>query len=111
MVKRMRATLTAIKATLGQRRHWPLGMVGRWLGRVVSGWLNYHAVPGNMVRLQQFHHEVRKLWLAQLRRRSQRHRWTWTRMARLARGHLPKPRILHDYPETRFRARLKAGAV
>lgn len=111
IAKRMRATLAAIKEKLIRRRHWPIGEVGRWLARVMRGWLNYHAVPGNMKRLQQFRDEITKLWLRQLRERSQRHRWTWSRMQRLVRRHLPTPKILHPYPNKRFRARLEAGAV
>lgn len=111
VAKRMRATLAAIKAKLQQRRHWSLGSVGCWLSRVMQGWLNYHAIPGNMKRLQQFRDEVAKMWLGVLRRRSQRHRWNWARMHRLIRHHLPTPRILHRYPKDNFRARFNAGAV
>jgi hypothetical protein len=107
----MREKLAEIKTQLLRRRHRPIGETGRWLKQVVQGWLNYHAVPGNMVRLQQFRDAIAKLWLRQLRRRSQRSRWTWDRMHRLVRRHLPTPRILHPYPHQRFRARLEAGAV
>ena len=57
--------------------------------------------------------EVTRHWLRVIRRRSQRgrSRWTWARMQRLGRKHLPRPHIIHPYPEQRFRARLKAGAV
>ena len=113
VAKRMRATFQAIKVRLRQRMHQPLGETGRWLRKVVQGWLNYHAVPSNINRIQRFVGEVTRTWLQVLRRRSQRgrHRWTWARMQRLARRHLPRPRILHPYPNQRFRARLKAGAV
>ena len=37
--------------------------------------------------------------------------WTWQRMDRLVRKHLPRKRILHPYPRERFHARLKARAV
>ena len=111
IAKRMRATLMAIKQKLHRRRHWSIGSVGRWLARVLRGWLGYHAIPGNMVRLQQFRDELTKLWLNVLRRRSQRHRWTWSRMHRLVRHSLPPLKILHPYPGDRFRARLEAGAV
>ena len=111
IAKRMRAKLAEIKTKLLRRRHRPIGETGRGLRQVVQGWLNFHAVPGNMVRLQQFRDAIVKLWLRQLRRRSQCSRWTWTRMQRLVRHHLPTPRILHPYPDQRFRARLKAGAV
>ncbi len=111
MAKRMRATLQAIKAKLRKRMHRPLGETARWLRRVVQGWLNYHAVPSNSNRIGRFVDEVTRLWLRVIRRRSQRGRcWNWKRMHRLVRKHLPRPRIIHPYPEQRFRARLKVGA-
>jgi len=113
MAKRIRITLQAIKAALRKRRHRPLGETGRWLGRVVQGWLNYHAVPGNSQCLNRFVDEVTRYWLRQLRRRSQRgsRGWTWERMRRLAQRCLPRPRIIHPYPDQRFRARLEARTV
>jgi group II intron reverse transcriptase/maturase len=113
LAKRMRAKLQEIKADLRKRMHHPLGETARWLRSVVQGWLNYHAVPGNSNRIERFVDEVTRLWLKVIRRRSQRGRngWTWERMQRFARKHLPRPRILHPYPHQRFRARLKAGAV
>jgi group II intron reverse transcriptase/maturase len=113
IAKRMRATLQAIKEKLRKRMHCPVGETARWLRRVVQGWLNYHAVPGNSHRIGRFVDEVTRLWLHVLRRRSQRgrKRWTWDRMQRLARKHLPRARIAHPYPSKRFHARLKAGAV
>ena len=108
MAKRLSRTLAAIKVGLIRRRHNPLGKTGRWLGSVLRGWLNYHAVPGNMHRLEQCVEEVTKLWLRQIRRRSQRgrSRWTWKRMTRLVDIYLPSPRISHPYPNVRHRARL-----
>jgi len=111
IAKRMRAKLIEIKEQLQRRRHRPTGETGRWLKQVVQGWNQYHAVPLNMVRLQQFRDAIATLWYGVLRRRSQRARWTWDRVHRLVRLHLPTPRILHPYPSERFRARLKAGAV
>lgn len=111
VAKRLRAALASIKEQLHRRRHRPLAETGRWLERVVQGWLNYHAVPGNMPRLKQFVDGLTRLWLRAIRRRSQRSRWTWPRMQQLVRRHLPRPHILHPYPEQRFRARLKVRAV
>jgi group II intron reverse transcriptase/maturase len=113
VAKRIRAKLQAIQAKLRKRMHRPIGETGRWLRSVVQGWLNYHAVPSNSRRLDRFVSEVTHLWLQVIRRRSQRgrSRWTWARMQRLARRHLPSPRILHPYPNQRFRARLEARAV
>lgn len=113
IAKRMSRTLAAIKEQLRRRRHDPVGKTGRWLASVLRGWLQYHAVPNNMRRLTQFVKEVIKLWRHQLRRRSQRGyaAWPWVRMARLVKRYLPTPRILHPYPQNRFRARLAARAV
>jgi RNA-directed DNA polymerase len=109
----MRRTLAAVKEQLQKRRHDPLGTTGRWLASVVRGWLGYYSVPGNFRCLDQFITEVTKLWLRQIRRRSQRgrSRWTWSRMDRLSKKHLPRARIQHPYPGIRFHARLGAGAV
>ena len=109
----MRAKLLEIRLKLRKRINQPLGETARWLNRVVQGWLNYHAVPSNSERIGRFVDEVTRHWLWTIRRRSQRGKssWTWARVQMLVRRHLPKARILHPYPEQRFRARLKARAV
>jgi len=40
----------------GVRALWAIqgGETGRLLGQVVRGWMNYHAVPGNLDRIKQF---------------------------------------------------------
>ena len=60
--KRMRATLLAIRDKLKRRRHEPIRVQGHWLTRVVSGYFNYHAVPGNLIRLGGFCLAVCRLW-------------------------------------------------
>lgn len=100
--KRMRATLATIRTTLMRRRHEPVPVVGRWLGRVVTGYLNYHAVPGNMCRLAGFLSEVCRSWRHALMRRSQRHRMPWIRFSRLIRKYLPPCRVVHPFPSERF---------
>jgi len=111
--KRMSRTLASIKEQLQRRRHHCLGATGRWLWSVVRGWRQYYAVPGNYDRLKQFDEGVRRLWLRQIRRRSQRGRkgWTWPRLSRLYARYVPKPKILHPYPNVRHHARLRARAV
>lgn len=98
--KRMRAKLKEIKEELRRRMHWGVGKVGRWLRAVVQGWFNYHAVPGNFRHLSAFRTQITRMWLATLRRRSQksRRRWNWERMKRLDEYWLPRARILHPYP-------------
>ena len=100
--KRMRATLTAIREKLYQRRHEPVPMVGRWLQRVLNGYFAYHAVPTNLWRLGGFRSEVCRAWRHALLRRSQRHRLNWVRFNRLTRKYVPSCRVLHPYPEQRF---------
>ena len=111
IAKRMRTTLQRIKQQLITMRHAPLRVTGRWLGRVVRGWYNYYAVPGNTRRLKQFADAVSKLWLRQIRRRSQRSTWTWIRLRPYLRKYLPRPTTIHPYPAARFLDRLKARAV
>lgn len=113
MASRLRRTLARIGEGLRRRRHQPIGTVGRWLASVVRGWQGYHGVPLNYPRLMQIREAIFHLWLAQLRRRSQRgkQRWTHERMGRLVRTHLPPAKITHPWPSIRHHARLRARAV
>ena len=89
----MRATLLAIRDELKRRRHEPVRVVGQWLTRVVSGYFNYHAVPGNLIRLGGFRLAVCRLWRQALKRRSQRNRLQWSRYGRLADLYIPSPEM------------------
>lgn len=60
---RMRERLRQIKATLRRIRHRPNAEQGHWLGRVVSGYFAYHAVPTNCRALNSFHRQVVRHWL------------------------------------------------
>lgn len=100
--KRMRATLKGIRTKLRGMTHWPIPVVGKWLGRVVQGYLNYFAVPGNIYRLTSFRKEICRIWRRMLHRRSQRHRLSWQRFAKLEKRYVPPYRTLHPYPEQRF---------
>jgi RNA-directed DNA polymerase len=99
---RMRATLRRIKDELRQRMHQPIPEQGAWLKQVVRGFFAYHAVPTNGAALRAFYYYVERTWLRTLRRRSQKDRFSWQRMHRLAAAWLPQPRILHPYPDKRF---------
>src|SRR5438093_8580312 len=99
---RMRAKLRAIKEALWRRMHLPIPQLGQWLGQVVRGYFNYHAVPTNTESLAAFKHHVTDLWRRALRRRSQKDRTTWERMTRLAADYLPTARVLHPWPDARF---------
>jgi RNA-directed DNA polymerase len=102
---RMRAKLQAVKQELRRRMHQPIPRQGQWLKQVVTGYFNYHAVPTNGRALATFRFRVIDLWTRTLRRRSQKDHTTWERIRRLANDFLPKPRILHPWPEKRFAVR------
>ena len=101
----MTAKLKEIRAQLKVRRHESHVKTLKWLQSVVRGYFQYHAIPDNQARLDAFRQEVLRMWLHQLRRRSQRSRWNCERfMERL--GHLlPEIRVLHPYPTVRFDAK------
>ena len=111
MRKRLGASLKALRHKLRGRMHDPVPQTGQWLSRVLRGYFQYHAVPGNADALRTFRQEAFRAWWWALRRRSQTHRMQWRRYQALAARWLPRPRILHPYPPQRLRVRPKAGAV
>jgi group II intron reverse transcriptase/maturase len=101
--KKIRSKLRELKDKLKRMMHCDLTAVGSWLKSVFRGWCNYHAVPGNAKRLQQFRTALQDLWYRAMRRRSQRaHRLTWSKFSKLSRRWLPSPKIVHPYPDARF---------
>ena len=82
--------------------HRPIPEQGEWLAQVVRGYFAYHAVPTNVSALNAFLHYIKRIWMRTLRRRSQKDRLTWARIARLAGDFLPQPKILHPWPHQRF---------
>ncbi len=102
IAKRLRAKLREVKGQLRRRWHRPIAETGKWLRSVVQGYFNYHAVPGNYGSLDTFRYQVARAWRRALTRRSQRTRITWERYANLVARWLPRPRILHPYPNERF---------
>ena len=103
--KRMRAKLREIKQELHRQRHGPIDEQGRWLGTVIKGYFAYFAVPTNTDLLSAFRAHIGERWYRGLRRRSQRHRLTWERMGRLIDRFLPPVRVLHPWPDQRFRVK------
>jgi group II intron reverse transcriptase/maturase len=102
--KRLEAKLQQVKQTLRARMHEPVPHIGEWLGRVLNGFYQYHAVPGNQARLAQFRERIGRYWRRALERRSQRGRLTAARVTRLCNRWLPTPRLVHPYPDVRFDA-------
>jgi len=102
--KRMVAKLKAIKAELQRRKHHRTTEVGAWLRKVVLGYYQYHAVPGNSTQLRIFQRRVGWLWRTVLVRRSQRAQMRWARLYPLLTRWIPQPHVLHPYPDARFAA-------
>jgi group II intron reverse transcriptase/maturase len=103
--KRMAAKLKEIGRQLQQRMHGSIEDTTKWLISVVRGYFQYHAVPDNEERLRAFRNDVLRMWLRQLRRRSQRSRWTWKRFLERLGAKLPPVVISHPWPNERFAAR------
>jgi len=102
---RMQAKLRVIKEELRRRMHQPIPRQGQWLRQVVTGYDAYHAVPTNSRALAAFRYHIVDLWRRTLRRRSQKDGSTWGRVASIANDWLPRPRILHPWPQQRFAVR------
>jgi len=100
--KRMTRKLKEVKDELRKRMHHPVPEVGRWLASVLRGHINYYGVPLNSKALSAFCHQVTWLWRRTLRRRSQKSKVTWERMERITQTWLPKPKIVHPYPDQRL---------
>ena len=58
--QRLAAKLQQVKQTLRERMHEPLPTVAEWLGRVLNGFWQYHAVPGNRASLHRFQRAVQR---------------------------------------------------
>jgi len=99
---RMKAKLKEVAGELRRRMHQSIPEQGAWLKQVVTGYFAYHAVPTNWAALGAFRAELIERWRWTLRRRSQKSALTWARMTRLAHDWLPKPQILHPWPNQRF---------
>ena len=102
--KRSRNKLRELNVELKRRRHLPVPEQAQWLRSVVEGHLRYYAVPGNLRAVTSFVHELKRLWLKALQRRSQRTQMTGDRFKRLTARWIPRIRNTHPYPEQRFAA-------
>ena len=102
MRKRMQAKLVEVKQELRHRMHHPIREQGAYLRSVLRGYFQYYGVPMNSHALDVFRRAVIRLWRQVLRRRSQTHRITATRMADLALRWLPPARVCQPYPWVRI---------
>jgi RNA-directed DNA polymerase len=107
IAQRMRTKLRELKLALKRRRHLPIPVQGAWLQSVVRGYFAYYAVPTNIQAMSRFRLEVIRLWYRALRRRSQRTRLNWARMAPIAETWIPQARVRHPWPNERFDGRTR----
>jgi RNA-directed DNA polymerase len=99
---RMRAKLRMVKEAMRRRMHQSIPEQGSWLRQVVLGYFNYHAVPTNFAALTAFREGITRRWRRVLSRRSQKGDLNWDQVNRLIDDWLPKPRILHPWPNKRL---------
>jgi group II intron reverse transcriptase/maturase len=100
--KKLRAKLADLKQEIRRRAFRAHRKMGPWLRSVMKGHFNYYGVPLNFDALRRFRDEVVKLWMRALRRLSQRHRKSWKRMKPLIARWIPRPRIVHPFPDERL---------
>jgi len=103
--KRLVNQIKAVQQGLRRRMHDSVSLTLKWLRSVITGHMNYYSVPGNGQSTSMFHREIVMRWLKMLRRRSQRSTINWSRFGPWVKKLLPRVRVVHPYPEIRFRAR------
>ena len=104
--KKRRAKLARIREELKVRRHQSPKWQHEWLCAVLRGHYAYYAVPTNMRALRSYRDAIESAWLRQMQRRSQRARFNRNRLRRFVEKYpLPKPKILHPWPDERFALR------
>jgi hypothetical protein len=94
----MVAKLKAIKAELQRRMHDRMADVSAWLRKVVMGYYQYHAVPGNTTQLRIFKLRACRLWQSVLVRRSQRAQMRWERFTPVLNRWIPPPAFCTPTP-------------
>lgn len=104
IAKRLGTVIQRIGEKLKMKRSLPIAEQGKWLGSVVRGWLNYHAIPGNSYSITSFMDRVTYAWRRALRRRSQRAAigTQWKVMTALVDQYLPRAIIKKGYPNERL---------
>lgn len=101
--KKRQAKQASLSSEIDERKHHRVAEQHAWLSSVLRGHFNYYGVPGNYPALKSFCRCVWRLWHRALQRRSQRGRWTKVKHDAFdARYPLPRPRITHAHPLSRF---------
>ena len=102
--KKLRNKIKQISQTLMQYRYKPLYEMGSWIRKVLTGYYNYFAIPGNQASIYLLRTTVARAWIKALRRRSQKGRnFNWYKMQRWINQFSPHTRVRHPYPNQRLR--------
>jgi group II intron reverse transcriptase/maturase len=111
--KRLKRKIREVKEELKERMHKKVDETVTWLASVITGYINYHGVPGNVDSIRGFHQQCERELYRTLRRRSNKaRRLTWKKFCKLVKGRIPKPRLSQPFPDKRFwRQRLEVRAV
>jgi group II intron reverse transcriptase/maturase len=103
MRKRLKAKLKTVGTELKRRMHAGIPALGAYLRAVMTGHMQYYAVPLNLAAVKEFRQGLVLLWRQSMSRRSQRARVTWERMKELEKRWIPPAHICHPYPDQRVR--------
>jgi group II intron reverse transcriptase/maturase len=111
--KRLKNKIREVKLELRERMHKKVDETVTWLASVITGFINYHGVPGNMNSARGFHQQCERELYRTLKRRSNKARkLTWNDFRKIVKGRIPKPRLSQPFPDERFwRQRLEVGAI
>ena len=69
IAKLLRRKVKEVTKELKRKRHTPVPEQGKWLRSVVTGYYNYHEIPGNYQALNSFRKLLARAWLRALRSR------------------------------------------
>jgi group II intron reverse transcriptase/maturase len=89
---RFAAKLKGLRGFIWKRLHWDIKEIIRVVKRVLTGWLNYHAVSDNGRRVQLFIHLSKRILFKWCNRRGGRRRMNWEKFTRILKQ--------HQYPES-----------
>ena len=103
IAKKQRQTVHRIKHTLMKINRAEIHLQGKWLRQVVQGYMNYFGVPSNRGSLEGFRAEICRGWYKALRRRGNKKPMSWKRLQKYIRLWIPSVRIVHPYPNQRWR--------
>jgi group II intron reverse transcriptase/maturase len=111
--KRLRRTIREVKEELKERMHKKVDETVAWLASVITGYSNYHGVPGNINAIRGFHQQCERELYRTLKRRSNKARkLSWKNFRDIVKGRIPKPRLTQPFPDERFwRQKLEVGAL